>query len=129
MSGASILVVGAGGREHAITWACAEQCASITVAPGNGGTVGSIGACKLEQSPATTVPEIVALAQQLKPELVIVGPEVPLADGLAGACSEGRGDDARWAEESAPTFWWSARRHRRRRPSRGARGTLAASGS
>jgi phosphoribosylamine--glycine ligase len=91
MSGASILVVGAGGREHAITWACAEQCASITVAPGNGGTVGSIGACKLEQSPATTVPEIVALAQQLKPELVIVGPEVPLADGLAGACSEGRG--------------------------------------
>ncbi len=86
MSGTSILVVGAGGREHAITWACADSCSKITVAPGNGGTAGSLGACQVEQAAATSVPDIVALAQRIKPEVVIVGPEAPLAEGLAGAC-------------------------------------------
>ena len=79
-----VLVVGSGGREHAIVWACADYCDRIVVAPGNGGTTGTLGKCVLEQVSASTVAELVVLAQKVRPSIVIVGPEAPLADGLSG---------------------------------------------
>ncbi len=82
----TLVVVGSGGREHAIVWACSTSplVERIVVAPGNAGTSGTINGCPVESAPATSVPDIVALCTSIKPILVIVGPEVPLSEGLAG---------------------------------------------
>lgn len=78
-----ILVIGSGGREHALL--NAMQGHELTVAPGNAGmsrlaTVRSVDVA----SPA----EIVALARDIDAELVVIGPEVPLVAGAAGALIE-----------------------------------------
>lgn len=84
-----VLLVGGGGREHALLWALAADCASVTVAPGNAGCVAPPHAprCAVDTDPAATVPELLALCARRRPDLVVVGPEAPLADGLAGACA------------------------------------------
>ena len=82
----TILVVGGGGREHALAWAVARspRCGTLLVAPGNAGTPG-------ERVPvaADDVDGLVALAGRRRVDLVIVGPESALAaglvDGLAAA--------------------------------------------
>jgi len=76
-----VLVVGSGGREHALAWKLARSplAPEIVCAPGNTGTaqVGRNVAVKV-----TDVDEIVALAQREKPDLVVIGPEDPLVLGL-----------------------------------------------
>ena len=78
------LVVGGGGREHALAWACRRDCAGSAVfcLPGNAGTARI--ATNLPGS-ATDVPGVVRAAREHGVELVVVGPEAPLAAGLVDA--------------------------------------------
>ena len=81
---AHILVVGSGGREHALVKACLESPARprVLAAPGNGGIA---QAAPCFPVPAEDVAGIVALAQREQIEFVVVGPEVPLSLGLVDA--------------------------------------------
>ena len=77
-----VLLVGSGGREHALAWAIARspRCETLFVAPGNAGT-GQLG----HNVPisADNLDELVRFAVEQCCDLVVVGPEMPLALGLA----------------------------------------------
>ncbi|HEY2509427.1 MAG TPA: phosphoribosylamine--glycine ligase, partial [Polyangiaceae bacterium] len=77
-----ILVVGGGGREHALVWALKRDHpeATLFAAPGNPGT--ALLGTNLP-IPATAVDALVAAAAERRIDLVVVGPEGPLAAGLA----------------------------------------------
>ena len=85
--GDTILVVGGGGREHALAWALAKspQVDEVLVAPGNAGTAVEPG-CRNLSVKATDIEGVVAAAQEHEVRLVVVGPEDPLVDGLVDAC-------------------------------------------
>ena len=70
-----ILVIGSGGREHAIAWRLAQEGHSITAAPGNPG-IAQVGAVL-----ATT--DYLAAAESVHPYLTVIGPEAPLVAGVA----------------------------------------------
>ena len=76
-----ILVVGSGGREHAITWRLAQDAEKheLFCAPGNAGTAALATNLKIG---AEDVMGVVAWALAEKPDLVVVGPEAPLVKGL-----------------------------------------------
>lgn len=76
-----LLVIGGGGREHAIAWKLAQspQVETVFVAPGNAGTALE---AKLQNIPITVLPELVTFAQQQQIELTVVGPEAPLVAGV-----------------------------------------------
>lgn len=82
----AVLVVGGGGREHAICRSLARSARveRILVAPGNAGT-GREERCENVAVGAGDVAGLVALAESESVDLVAVGPEVPLAEGLADA--------------------------------------------
>ena len=85
----NILIIGEGGREHALAWKAAQSAGveQVFVAPGNAGTA---------QEPKTTnvaigvedIDGLVAFARENDVELCIVGPEVPLVLGVADAFAE-----------------------------------------
>ncbi len=77
-----VLVVGGGGREHALCWKIAQspECDEIVCAPGNAGTQ---GIARNEPVAANDVKGLLKLAQKERPDLVVVGPEEPLCLGLA----------------------------------------------
>ncbi len=84
-----ILVIGSGGREHALVWRLKQspQVEKIWCAPGNGGIAGAESNAAgnvVECLPVNTndVDDIVALAETLKPDLTVVGPEGPLVAGI-----------------------------------------------
>ena len=82
----NVLVIGSGGREHALAWKAAQssQVEKVFVAPGNAGTATEE---KLENV-AISVGEIstlVTFAKENNIELTIVGPEQPLVDGVVDA--------------------------------------------
>jgi phosphoribosylamine--glycine ligase len=81
-----ILVVGAGGREHALCWALAKSNSveQVLCMPGNGGTE-SENKCKNEQPRAGESLEEAALriARDARCDFAVIGPEEPLARGLA----------------------------------------------
>lgn len=81
------LVVGGGGREHALAWACRRDCPGSTVfcLPGNAGTARI--ATNLPGS-ASDVAGVVRAAREQRINLVIVGPEGPLAAGLVDALAK-----------------------------------------
>jgi len=81
MSGMRILVVGGGGREHALAWRIARDRpdAELFVAPGNGGTAGLATNVPLA---ATDVAGIARWCSERSPDLVVVGPDDPLAAGI-----------------------------------------------
>lgn len=80
-----LILVGAGGREHALLWALAPCCKSIIVAPGNAGCKSIEGSsCIVTTDAATSVSALVELCKRERPDLVVVGPEAPLSEGLAG---------------------------------------------
>jgi len=76
-----ILVVGGGGREHALAWRLVQspKTHKIYIAPGNGGTAQDT---RFENVPITDVRELCAWALAQKVLLTVVGPEVPLAAGI-----------------------------------------------
>lgn len=76
-----ILVVGSGGREHALAWKLAqsERVQMVYVAPGNGGTARDV---RLENLPITDLEELAAFVEKEHISLTVVGPEVPLAAGI-----------------------------------------------
>jgi len=80
----NILVVGGGGREHALAWRIAQspRVARVYVAPGNAGTARDEA---LVNVPITDVAELVRFAQSSDISLTIVGPEAPLAAGIVDA--------------------------------------------
>ncbi|HYP64341.1 MAG TPA: phosphoribosylamine--glycine ligase [Acidocella sp.] len=79
-----VLIIGSGGREHALAWAIAQSplLTKLFVAPGNPGT-----AEVAENVPLRTndIPGLVAFAKDQKIDLVVPGPEAPLVAGIADA--------------------------------------------
>jgi phosphoribosylamine--glycine ligase len=84
-----VLLVGNGGREHAIAWSLSQSpdLTQLYVAPGNGGTA-SLPKTENTSVAADNIPALVAFAQQHVIDLTVVGPEAPLVDGLADALHE-----------------------------------------
>ncbi|MBI1757228.1 MAG: phosphoribosylamine--glycine ligase [Fimbriimonas ginsengisoli] len=80
----TILVVGSGGREHALAWKLAQE-AEVIAAPGNPG-IAEVARCF--PTPALDISALVALARDQAVDLVVVGPEDPLIVGLADALRE-----------------------------------------
>lgn len=82
-----VLLVGGGGREHALAWAIAKSPAlqELIAAPGNPG-IGRLA--RLVPTPATAVDELAALAAEERVDLIVAGPEAPLAAGLADRLAE-----------------------------------------
>ena len=85
--GDTVLVVGGGGREHALAWALAQspQVDEVLLAPGNAGTAVESG-CRNLDVKVTDIEGVVAAAREHEVRLVVVGPEDPLVDGLVDAC-------------------------------------------
>lgn len=84
-----VLIVGGGGREHALAWKCAqsERVTEVLVAPGNAGTAGEPGVTNVDVA-AEDIPALLKLAQSRDVGLTIVGPEVPLVDGIVDQFEE-----------------------------------------
>jgi phosphoribosylamine---glycine ligase len=82
-----VLVVGGGGREHALAWALARSPSvdRVVAAPGNPGIE---GVARCEPVEATDVDGVCALAEKEAVDLVVVGPEAPLVAGLVDALAE-----------------------------------------
>ena len=80
----NVLLVGSGGREHALAWKIAQspRLTRLVAAPGN---PGMDGVCERRPVAATDVEGLTALAVELRVDLVVVGPEAALAAGLADA--------------------------------------------
>lgn len=81
-----VLIIGSGGREHALAWKVAQnpQVDTIYVAPGNAGTALEHKVQNVNIS-ITDIPALVAFAQDKAIELTIVGPEAPLVIGVVDA--------------------------------------------
>ena len=79
-----ILVVGAGGREHALAWRLAQspRVQKVYVAPGNGGTATENG---VENVAIAEIPRLVDFCRKEAIQLTVVGPEAPLAAGIVDA--------------------------------------------
>jgi phosphoribosylamine--glycine ligase len=77
----NILVIGGGGREHALVWKLGQSAGveKIWCAPGNAG-MAQEAECVVAD--AGSVPGLVAFAEKVKPDLTVVGPELPLVNGL-----------------------------------------------
>jgi len=79
-----ILVLGGGGREHALVWKLKQspRVEKIWCAPGNGGIAADAECVAVD---AGDVAAVVALAEKIQPDLTVVGPELPLVNGLTDA--------------------------------------------
>jgi phosphoribosylamine--glycine ligase len=79
-----LLVIGAGGREHALAWKLAQspRVQKVYVAPGNGGTATEQG---VENVVLSAIPELLEFARREGIALTVVGPEAPLAAGVVDA--------------------------------------------
>ncbi len=78
-----VLVVGGGGREHALAWKIAQspRVYSVLVAPGNAGTAREPGLRNVDVA-ATDIDGLLALARAEQVELTVIGPEAPLVAGI-----------------------------------------------
>jgi phosphoribosylamine--glycine ligase len=79
-----ILVIGSGGREHALAWRLAQgvRVQKVYVAPGNAGTALEEG---VENVAITAIPELIEFVKREDIYLTVVGPEAPLAAGIVDA--------------------------------------------
>jgi len=77
-----ILVIGSGGREHAMAWRLtkSEKVSRVFVAPGNAGTECEEG---IQNVPLTQVEDLIRFAQDEGVSFTVVGPEAPLSEGIA----------------------------------------------
>ena len=78
----NILVLGSGGREHALAWALAKspRCDVLYVAPGNGGTAEIAENVDLDIADGEA---LLSFVHERNIGLVVIGPEAPLVDGVA----------------------------------------------
>lgn len=85
----NILVLGSGGREHALSWKIAqdEKVAKVFVAPGNAGTA-TENKCENVALDIQNNPAIIEFAKNHAVDLIVVGPEAPLVNGVVDACRE-----------------------------------------
>lgn len=75
-----VLVIGGGGREHALAWKIAQnRDVSVICAPGNGGISEDVEIVKI---PAENIDAIVSFAEENKVDFTVVGPEAPLVNGI-----------------------------------------------
>ncbi|MGJ8618892.1 MAG: phosphoribosylamine--glycine ligase [Methylophilaceae bacterium] len=79
-----VLVIGGGGREHALAWKIAEnkEVSQTYVAPGNAGTATNLDMVNV---PITKIDALVKFAQEEKIAITVVGPEAPLSEGVVDA--------------------------------------------
>ena len=79
-----VLVIGGGGREHALVWKLQQSAGvdKVWCVPGNGGIAAEAECLAAD---AGNVPALVALAEKISPDLTVVGPELPLINGLTDA--------------------------------------------
>jgi phosphoribosylamine--glycine ligase len=85
-----ILVVGGGGREHALAWRLAGEpgVEAVTVMPGSAG-IATLAGVQIDPAGSPTDPGgVVAAARRARADLVVVGPEAPLAVGVADALEQ-----------------------------------------
>ena len=77
-----VLVIGGGGREHALVWKLGEspRTEKIWCAPGNGGISAEAECLAIEAGDLT---RLLAFAEKARPDLTVVGPELPLVNGVA----------------------------------------------
>src|SRR5438552_7210715 len=82
--GLNVLVIGGGGREHALAWKIAQsmRVGKVFVAPGNAGTATET---ELTNVAIDSIPELVGFAAAEQVGLTVVGPEAPLAAGIVDA--------------------------------------------
>jgi phosphoribosylamine--glycine ligase len=82
-----VLILGSGGREHALAWACARssRVSEIVCAPGNGG-MAQIARCL--PANLNSLDSMLAVAEAEQPGLTIVGPELPLSLGIVDALQQ-----------------------------------------
>jgi phosphoribosylamine---glycine ligase len=80
----NVLVIGSGGREHALAWRLARspRVGRVYVAPGNAGTAREDGLFNVAM---TSIPQLVEFAHEKSIGLTVVGPEAPLSDGIVDA--------------------------------------------
>jgi len=80
----NVLVIGGGGREHALVWKLREssRVKKLWCAPGNGGIAEEAVCVPVEVNDTNG---LVAIAEKLRPDLTVIGPELPLVNGLADA--------------------------------------------
>ncbi len=85
----NILVLGGGGREHALVWKLKESAGvqALYCAPGNGGIAADAQCISADPG---DVPGLVALAERFHPDLTVVGPELPLVNGVVDAFARHR---------------------------------------
>lgn len=84
----NILIIGSGGREHALAWKLkqSKKCGKLFFAPGNGGTHGlgkNVDLGNIEKPDTKTIDAIDYFCRQEKIELIVIGPEDPLSAGMA----------------------------------------------
>jgi phosphoribosylamine--glycine ligase len=79
-----VLIIGGGGREHALAWRLAQspRVEKVWCAPGNPGIADSAECVPVDVS---SVDALLALATELRPDLTVVGPEAPLTAGVVDA--------------------------------------------
>ena len=84
-----VLIIGGGGREHALAWKCAQSrdVDAVLVAPGNAGTANEHGCRNVPVSP-DDIEALAQLAQDEEVGLTIVGPEAPLVAGIVDRFNE-----------------------------------------
>ncbi|HSN74370.1 MAG TPA: phosphoribosylamine--glycine ligase [Anaerolineae bacterium] len=87
----NILIIGRGGREHALAWKLAQspRVERVWVAPGNGGTALAHGKIANVDVQETDFARLIAFGQQNGVTLTVVGPEAPLAKGIVDAFQAG----------------------------------------
>lgn len=85
----NILVIGGGGREHALAWKIAQspRVRRLFVAPGNAGTARETGRVPIENVPIAELdfPALITFAKENEIALTVVGPEIPLCAGIVDA--------------------------------------------
>jgi phosphoribosylamine--glycine ligase len=94
MTGYRLLLIGSGGREHALAWKLLQSplCDYLVAAPGNPGIEAlgqgmGAGRVALSKVGSESIVDLVALAKAERIDLVVCGPEVPLMAGLGDACT------------------------------------------
>jgi phosphoribosylamine---glycine ligase len=76
-----VLVIGSGGREHALVWKLRQspRVSKVYCVPGNGGIADE---AECLPGDVKSVPSLIALARQIRPDFTVIGPELPLALGV-----------------------------------------------